>query len=79
MMKGLEKIDHDDFLEMDLKWKVLIILRLMPLTVIEGAICLGNVGHQESREQEWEDAGIGSRDNTKRSVPVETSVDLLFG
>ncbi|GJS29028.1 hypothetical protein Tco_0489648, partial [Tanacetum coccineum] len=45
--EDLEQIDHDDLEEMDLKWQVLIKLRLNALTVIEGAILQGNVEHQE--------------------------------
>ncbi|GJS39818.1 retrovirus-related pol polyprotein from transposon TNT 1-94 [Tanacetum coccineum] len=39
----------------------------------EGAFAQGTVGHQKSREQTSGDAGYRSRDNTKRTVPVETS------
>ncbi|GJX86794.1 hypothetical protein Tco_0337568 [Tanacetum coccineum] len=45
--EDLEQIDHDDLEEMDLKWQVLIKLRLNALTVIEGAILPGNVEQQE--------------------------------
>ncbi|GJU97405.1 hypothetical protein Tco_1326676 [Tanacetum coccineum] len=45
--EDLEQIDHDDLEEMDLKWQVLIKLRLNALIVIEGAILQGNVEHQE--------------------------------
>ncbi|GJY13779.1 hypothetical protein Tco_0383088 [Tanacetum coccineum] len=45
--EDLEKIDNDDLEEMDLKWQVLIKLRLNALTVIEGAILQGNGKHQE--------------------------------
>ncbi|GKB27697.1 hypothetical protein Tco_0867098 [Tanacetum coccineum] len=45
--EDLEQIDHDDLEEMDLKWQVLIKLRLNALIVIEGAILQGNVEQQE--------------------------------
>ncbi|GJU82695.1 hypothetical protein Tco_1285060 [Tanacetum coccineum] len=71
--EDLKQIDHDDLEEMDLNWKVLIKLRLNALTVIEGAILQGNVEHQEIKGNMNGDAWYRSRDNTRRTVPVETS------
>ncbi|GKB93523.1 hypothetical protein Tco_0979660, partial [Tanacetum coccineum] len=45
--KDLEQLDQDKLEEMDIKWQVLIKLRLNVLTVIEEAILPGNVKHQE--------------------------------
>ncbi|GJW26171.1 hypothetical protein Tco_0039982 [Tanacetum coccineum] len=58
--EDLEQIDHDDLEEMDLKWQVLIKLRLNALTVIEGAILQGNVEHQEIKGTGMEMQGIGA-------------------
>ncbi|GJX26135.1 putative ribonuclease H-like domain-containing protein, partial [Tanacetum coccineum] len=65
--EDLEKIDHGDLEEMDLKWhvamlsmRVLIKLRLNALTVIEGAILQGNVEHQEIKGTGMEMQGIGA-------------------
>ncbi|GJT26919.1 hypothetical protein Tco_0907194 [Tanacetum coccineum] len=70
--EDLEQIDHDDLEEMDLKWQVLIKLRLNALTVIEGAILQGNVEHQEIKGTKNRYARYRSMDNTRRTVPMET-------
>ncbi|GJR33982.1 hypothetical protein Tco_1209666 [Tanacetum coccineum] len=75
--EDLEQIDHDDLEEMDLKWQGLTKPRLNVLTVIEGAILPGNVEHQKNQGNGNGDAGYRSRDNTKRTVPVETSDALV--
>ncbi|GKG14574.1 hypothetical protein Tco_0354174 [Tanacetum coccineum] len=56
--EDLEQIDHDDLEEMNLKWQVLIKLRLNVLTVMEGAIFPGNVEHQEIKGTGMEMQGI---------------------
>ncbi|GJX80453.1 hypothetical protein Tco_0328602 [Tanacetum coccineum] len=76
--EDLEQIDHDDLEEMDLKWQVLTKPRLNALTVIEEAILQGNVKHKEIKGTENGDAGYRSRENTRRTVPVETS-DAFVG
>ncbi|GJW85440.1 hypothetical protein Tco_0158585 [Tanacetum coccineum] len=58
--EDLEQIDHDDLEEMDLKWQVLIKLRLNALTVTERAILQGNVEHQEIKGTRMEMQGIGA-------------------
>ncbi|GJW31668.1 hypothetical protein Tco_0051700 [Tanacetum coccineum] len=57
--EDLEQIDHDDLEEMDIKWQVLIKLRLNALTVIKEAILPGNVEHQEIKGTGMEMQGIG--------------------
>ncbi|GJR86251.1 putative ribonuclease H-like domain-containing protein [Tanacetum coccineum] len=61
--EDLEQIDHDDLLN--------------ALTVIEGAILQGNVKHQKNKGNRNRDVGHRSRDNTRRTVPVETSDSLV--
>ncbi|GKA32346.1 hypothetical protein Tco_0718713 [Tanacetum coccineum] len=56
----LEQIDHDDLEEMDLKWQVLIKLRLNALTIIEETILQGNVKQQEIKRTGMEMKGIGA-------------------
>ncbi|GJV98326.1 hypothetical protein Tco_1553578 [Tanacetum coccineum] len=63
--KDLEQIDHDDLEEMDLKWQV--------------AMLSMREHHRNQRENRNGDSRvIGSRDNTRRTVPVETSDALVF-
>ncbi|GJX19786.1 hypothetical protein Tco_0222463 [Tanacetum coccineum] len=61
--EDLEQIDHDDLEEMDIKWQVLIKLS----------------AHQAPRNQGNgnRNAGYRSRDNTRSTVPVETSDALV--
>ncbi|GKA04819.1 ribonuclease H-like domain-containing protein [Tanacetum coccineum] len=78
--EDLEQIDHDDL-------EVLIKLRLNALTVIGGAILVREMlEHQEStnmnidagyRSMGGEEGGKKERDNTRRTVPVETSDALV--
>ncbi|GKB12622.1 hypothetical protein Tco_0846545 [Tanacetum coccineum] len=83
--EDLEQLDQDNLEEMDIKWQVLIKLRLNVLTVIEEAILPGNVKHQEINGTGMEMQGIGAgnkkiykkKDNTRRTVPVETSNALV--
>ncbi|GJU57826.1 hypothetical protein Tco_1235592 [Tanacetum coccineum] len=56
--EDLKQIDHDDLEEMDLKWQVLIKLRLNALTVIEETILQGNVEQQEIKGTRIEMKGI---------------------
>ncbi|GKF87891.1 hypothetical protein Tco_0258768 [Tanacetum coccineum] len=81
--EDLEHIDHDDLEEMDLKWqvamlsmRVLIKLRLNALTVMKGHFTRERKAprNQGNRNR---DAGYRSRDNTRRTVPVETSDALV--
>ncbi|GJW69941.1 hypothetical protein Tco_0126858 [Tanacetum coccineum] len=77
-VKYLKQIDHDDLEEMDLKWQVsMLSMRVECLTIIEGAILPGNVEQQEIKGNRNGDAGYRSRDNTRRTVPVETSDALV--
>ncbi|GKA73113.1 hypothetical protein Tco_0779329 [Tanacetum coccineum] len=74
--EDLEQIDHDDLEEMDLKWQVLIKLRLNALTVIEGAILQGNVEHQEIKGTREISIGAGNRRGKHRKT--RNSGDLLM-
>ncbi|GJX35726.1 hypothetical protein Tco_0247283 [Tanacetum coccineum] len=60
--EDLEQIDHDDLEEMDLKWQVAML----------------SIRHKEVNQWNMNgDAGYRSRDNTRRTVPVETSNALV--
>ncbi|GJW16517.1 hypothetical protein Tco_0023953 [Tanacetum coccineum] len=71
--EDLEQIDHDDLEEMDLKWQVLIKLRLNALTIIEGAILQGNVEHQEIKGTGMEMQGIGAGKTPKDGLGYDWS------
>ncbi|GJU45436.1 hypothetical protein Tco_1202702 [Tanacetum coccineum] len=71
-IKDLEQIDHDDLEEMDLKWQVAMLsIRVKRFYKKTGRKLIFNgkepVGFDKTR----------SRDNTRRSVPVETSDALV--
>ncbi|GKE49736.1 hypothetical protein Tco_1480994, partial [Tanacetum coccineum] len=59
--EDLEQIDHNDLEEMDLKWGHFVRECSAPR-------------NQENRNR---DVGYKSRDNTRRTVPVETSDELV--
>ncbi|GJV42901.1 ribonuclease H-like domain-containing protein, partial [Tanacetum coccineum] len=76
--EDLEQIDHDDLEEMDLKWQVAM------LSMRVECFNCHRRGHfaRECREPRNQgningDAGYRSRDNTRRTVPVETSDALV--
>ncbi|GJS44443.1 hypothetical protein Tco_0569486 [Tanacetum coccineum] len=71
--EDLEQIDHDDLEEMDLKWQVAMLsMRVKKIfkNILEET--LRNQGNGNR------DAGFRSRDNTRRTVPVETSDALAI-
>ncbi|GJZ47781.1 ribonuclease H-like domain-containing protein [Tanacetum coccineum] len=79
--EDLEQIDHDDLEEMDLKWQVdMLSMRDNALIVQDG---LGyDWSYRECRALRNQgngngDAGYKSRENTRRTVPVETSDALV--
>ncbi|GJU35016.1 ribonuclease H-like domain-containing protein [Tanacetum coccineum] len=76
--EDLEQIDHDDLEEMDLKWQVAM------LSMRVECFNCHRRGHfaRECREPRNQgningDAGYRSMDNTRRTVPVETSDALV--
>ncbi|GJX32846.1 putative ribonuclease H-like domain-containing protein [Tanacetum coccineum] len=76
--EDLEQIDHDDLEEMDLKWQVAM------LSMRVECFNCHRRGHfaRECRAPRNQgnmngDAGYRSRDNTRRTVPVETSDALV--
>ncbi|GJV35345.1 ribonuclease H-like domain-containing protein [Tanacetum coccineum] len=58
--EDLEQLDQDNLEEIDIKWQVLIKVRLNVLTVIEEAIFPGNVKRQEINGTRMEIQGIGA-------------------
>ncbi|GKG06051.1 hypothetical protein Tco_0326137 [Tanacetum coccineum] len=77
--EDFEQIDHDDLEEMDLKWQVVMFsMRVKRFYKKTGRKLIFNgkelVEHQEIKGR---DAGYRSRDNTRRTVPVETSDALV--
>ncbi|GJT17952.1 putative ribonuclease H-like domain-containing protein [Tanacetum coccineum] len=67
--EDLEQIDHDDLEEMDLKWQVAMLsMRVKRFYKKTGRKLIFNGK---------EPVGYRSRDNTKRTVPVETSDALV--
>ncbi|GJV36539.1 retrovirus-related pol polyprotein from transposon TNT 1-94 [Tanacetum coccineum] len=71
--EDLEQTDHDDLEEMDLKWHVAMLsMRVKRFYKKSGRKAPRN---QENRNG---DAGYKSRDNTRRTIPVETSDALII-
>ncbi|GKC41099.1 hypothetical protein Tco_1058821 [Tanacetum coccineum] len=67
--EDLEQIDHDDLEEMDLKWQVAMLsIRVKQFYKKTGRKLIFNGK---------EPGGYKSRDNTRRTVPVETSDALV--
>ncbi|GJX37435.1 ribonuclease H-like domain-containing protein [Tanacetum coccineum] len=80
LIKDLEQLNHDNLEEMDIKWQVLIKLRLNALTVIEEAILPGNVEHQEIKGTRMEMQGIGAGttpEGLKNEVVYEEKIAVL--
>ncbi|GJT51394.1 hypothetical protein Tco_0977551 [Tanacetum coccineum] len=79
--KDLEHIDHDDLEEIDLKWQVAMlsmrVKRFYKKT--RRKLIFNGKEHVAPRNQgnKNKDAGYRSRDNTRRTVPVETSDALV--
>ncbi|GJS16815.1 hypothetical protein Tco_0411287 [Tanacetum coccineum] len=74
--EDLEQIDHDDLEEMDLKWVVTMLsMRVKRFYKKTGRKLIFN--GKEPVGNKNEDAGYRSRDNTRRTVPVETSDALV--
>ncbi|GJV95403.1 putative ribonuclease H-like domain-containing protein [Tanacetum coccineum] len=70
--EDLKQIDHDDLEEMDLKWQVAMLsVRVKRGHFARGCKALRNQGNMNG------DVGYRSRDNTRRTVPVETSDALV--
>ncbi|GKF62450.1 hypothetical protein Tco_0182504, partial [Tanacetum coccineum] len=73
--EDLEHIDHHDLEEMDLKWQVAMlsmrVKRFYKKTRKKECRALRNQGNRNGG------AGYRSRDNTRRTVPVETSDALV--
>ncbi|GJY89558.1 hypothetical protein Tco_0504754 [Tanacetum coccineum] len=67
--EDLEQLYQDNLEEMEIEWQVLIKPRLNVLTVIEDA---GECRAPRNQGNRNGDAGYRSRDNTRRTVPVET-------
>ncbi|GKD75898.1 hypothetical protein Tco_1334180 [Tanacetum coccineum] len=79
--KDLKQIDHDDLEEIDLKWQV----AMLSMRVKQFYKKTGRKGHfaRECRAPRNQrngngDPGYKSRDNTRRTVPVETSDALVI-
>ncbi|GJR86936.1 ribonuclease H-like domain-containing protein [Tanacetum coccineum] len=71
--EDLEQIDHDDLEEMDLKWQVAMLsMRVKRGHFTRECRALRNQGNKNR------DAGYKSRDNTRRTVLVETSDALVI-
>ncbi|GJY76114.1 hypothetical protein Tco_0481230 [Tanacetum coccineum] len=83
--EDLEQIDHDDLEEMDLKWQVAMlsmrVKRFYKKTrrklIFNGKEPVGKVRAPRNQGNMNGDAGYRSRDNTRRTVPVETSDALV--
>ncbi|GJU20017.1 hypothetical protein Tco_1153359 [Tanacetum coccineum] len=70
--EDLEQIDHVDLEEMDLKWQVAMLsMRVKQFYKKTGRRAPRNQGNRNG------DVGYRSRDNTRRTVPVETSDKLV--
>ncbi|GJX99690.1 hypothetical protein Tco_0356709 [Tanacetum coccineum] len=73
--EDLEQINHDDLEEMDLKWQVAMLS--MRVKRFYKKIRKKRLFFQWQRTCRNEDTGYRSRDNTSRTVPVETSDALV--
>ncbi|GKA66552.1 hypothetical protein Tco_0766360 [Tanacetum coccineum] len=69
--EDLEQIDHDDLEEMDIKWQVAMLSMRVKGHFARECRAPRNQGNRNG------DAGYRSRDNTRRTVPVETSDALV--
>ncbi|GJS02999.1 hypothetical protein Tco_0319507 [Tanacetum coccineum] len=70
--EDLEQIDHDDLEEIDLKWQVSI----LSMRVKRGHFARECRAPRNQRNKNG-DVRYRSRDNTRRTVPVETSNELV--
>ncbi|GJW85533.1 putative ribonuclease H-like domain-containing protein, partial [Tanacetum coccineum] len=79
--EDLEQIDHDDLEEMDLKWKVAMLSMRVKRFYKEIGRRRGHFAREcrapRNQGNKNGDAGYRSRDNTRRTVPVETSDALV--
>ncbi|GJU42704.1 putative ribonuclease H-like domain-containing protein [Tanacetum coccineum] len=79
--EDLEQINHDDLEEMDLKWKVAMLsMRVKPFykkTRRKRGHFARKYRAPRNQGNKNGDAGYRSRDNTRRTVPVETSDALV--
>ncbi|GJZ27449.1 hypothetical protein Tco_0571702 [Tanacetum coccineum] len=79
--EDLEQIDHDDLEEMDLKWQVAMLsMRVKRFYKKTGRKLIFNGKEPVASRNQGNrngDVGYRSRDNTRRTVPVETSDALV--
>ncbi|GJY12237.1 hypothetical protein Tco_0381546 [Tanacetum coccineum] len=72
LVRRLEQIDHDDLEEMDLKWQMdMLSIRVKRGHFARECRAIRNQGNMNGDER------YKSRDNTRRTVPVETSDALV--
>ncbi|GJV87654.1 ribonuclease H-like domain-containing protein [Tanacetum coccineum] len=76
--EDLEQIDHDDLEEMDLKWQVAMLsMRVECFNCHRRGHFARECRAPRNQGNRNGDAGYRSRDNTRRTVPVETSDALV--
>ncbi|GJR60784.1 putative ribonuclease H-like domain-containing protein [Tanacetum coccineum] len=79
--EDLEQIDHDDLEEMDLKWQVAMLSMRVKRFYKKTRRKRGHFAREckapRNQGNRNGDAGYRSRDNTRRTVPVETSDALV--
>ncbi|GJZ11987.1 putative ribonuclease H-like domain-containing protein [Tanacetum coccineum] len=69
--EDLEQVDHDDLEEIDLKWQVAMLFMRVKRGRFARECRIRNQGNRN------EDTGYKSRENTRRTIPVETSDALV--